>query len=644
MVAINFAAGAVVMYALRIGSRNEFTQVFLALVFGMIALTTVVAVVETQFKTVMLLNLFLFWLLWRKKGGESVGLSAFRVCRKNFTLMLGLQVLLFVCAYTGVGGQNILRPPDPDIFFYAEASRQMVESGFEDPTGDRTIFTEGLQKGCTPYHYGDLWLTVFSKKVAPSLTYLQATVLLSYPFLLFLTTLGFLALASDINPSLNRWSLCLAIGGIFIGGVYLPAFLNPLPRTGWFNLLTRLTTPVSSPKITIYFIFVLALTCLFLEGKRLRAIWCLLFSATLSVTALPAALGAAALFSGRGSSLEKEDRISLFCGSVAFGALFVLFYFAMGKQGGHAQPLVIDWSTGTNLAKAVLRGMGFFVLPNLVLVALPLSRVRHETKELFWLYFLILLVGAATWGMFYPDLNAPQLFWNIGVPIVCVSLAMGVLKLSLRHKVYAMLLWFSLIGMGILPDKNFVYFRSPSRVSTEFRESALNLFDLHSRPEVRVGVLENYPSKLSRSNVAYVSFLLDLGVELRAVDDRLRMVALSDASFPISQTNQVLAARQKADLESYPLLHYTKAFPGLGKEEGIALFIVHWRVPYLLTMEDDLVPEVVSKAVRHKVVDSATGLTLLEIDLQRLQSSLENQTPPGRSGSGKQNNSGEVEL
>jgi hypothetical protein len=618
---IVLVTGIVTVKLLGLKSNCPMSRIFLSFTFGLVVLPTLVAVFDTGGKTILSFNIILLGLLgWhgrQKKIEESETPPAY-----SMLYIVGAVFLLaFAYTYIGAGGAQLRRLQHQDYYFYAEVSRFIATTGTEAVLSDGGFFLSDLP-GCRPYHFGDLWLFAVLKTINPAKSYMQLQVLVAFPLLFSVIALGAMALSRKLVPG-SQIRQFLAAGFLFIGGFFLPDFLNPAPQTVWLWFLTKPVCSMSQPKIAFYILFLTATALRFLAKDRVRGLLILLFCVPFSVTAIPCVLAAGFLYSVIFLKDSFDRKIVASTYLVVFFAYCAFYLTFYGPRTAGIYSIGSQMPTAIGLTKATLRGVLFFLVPNFMVVAYPLLRESDsQLRELLKLYAFMLSIGVVVWGVLYATKDSHQFFWNLAFPIVTLTIGLGVLVLSRRSAIKALLLWAMFFFMGAVSTqwKGMVYFGAPTNVSPEFVEQVTAILN-ENRTIVRAGFFLAFAEDAGIHNGSHVTHTHTVAREVRALNDNLRMVSLSDLDFPLKDDGSEFTTHKKRYLAATPLGKFASAHPMVASDKMMENFIIHWKIQYAFAENTSLVPTKLEPFIRRKIVDTSSGQTFIEIDLDLLTES-----------------------
>lgn len=296
---------------------------FARLLYGVFAITTGFAIIETSGETILVLSVFIFVVFrYFKKTGSSSSFSwrALYLDRQLHVLLIILFPAVYTCQLF-FAGADIL---EPDLLYYAKISEFLHLSGenkFHGFMGRNSTF-----EGLVPYHYFELWLV----NLVSRSTGLTTAILLqyfAYPFFKVLFILGATSFLSTDTLTLGK-RILVSLAILLLTFVPIGLFLNFL-SVGWEafgNMWLR-------PNLIFYSVFLLPTFLLMKESRYVEGLIISLLIPLVSITTAPAYFISFGLFS---LSLVWVTRSKIYWNALSvglvIGVLMVLMYALFGTK------------------------------------------------------------------------------------------------------------------------------------------------------------------------------------------------------------------------------------------------------------------------------------------------------------------------
>ena len=395
-------------------------RIFEALFNGLLMIVSVFAIVQTGGKTV-LLPVPLLLLIFNHNRAEDAGKPLHGPEGKRTLLIMLLLGLLFYFVYYVQAfinfNDNTIRFVTGDTSFYARLGDYLNDLGRENSSID---YLFPFRFNTEPYHYWDIWFGAMAS-AAGQMNPHFSLVLVVYPILAFLFSLGIYVVALDTFRTKSKWAYLVFLGAVFSGLViFYPRFL--------LKSDIYAVAPSYYAKTLVVGLFL---------------VWCLLNIRNKSwnrliVGALMAGLGyiniapplffALFIFILFIMLVKKEIRLlSLWPGFITGLVLLVYLYYFYHNTSGN-----IEGGVGHNVRTSIniLVGGSFQIavlLPFLLLFAWAKSfRLRGLFKPEYIFLALLPFCGLISWACLWNRTNeAVQFFYVLFIPFSAIIIGLG---------------------------------------------------------------------------------------------------------------------------------------------------------------------------------------------------------------------------
>jgi hypothetical protein len=392
--------------------------VFEQSLLGLLMIVSLFAIYQTGFKTILLpipLVLLAFF-----PGKKTISIPASLVSRWSLLVALVLASLFYFIYY----GQsfvdlnsNVLKYSSGDISFYARLGDYLNDLGRENSSID---YLYPSRFTVEPYHYWDIWLGALSTKMS-GLNPHFAKVLIVYPFLSTLFSLGVFILGLRFCSKRNYLVYILFLAALFSGLVFL--FPVSLFKTDIYAV-----SPAYYGKTLIVGVFLVFILFIIIEKNWRVLIPAVTIAAIGYVNIAPTIFVALALFLIFILFIRKEvtlrELILPAIASVILVAYFAWFYH--GSTGNIQGQIEYSARTSASIFAGGLFQF-FVILPFLWLgwKGMKLS-FRNISFPDYGVFFLLLpLCGLFSWAMLWNKTNeAVQFFFVVFIPFCAIAIGM----------------------------------------------------------------------------------------------------------------------------------------------------------------------------------------------------------------------------
>jgi len=420
---------------LKISDSLSYTSILFNTLTGLIAFATIVAIISTKGKTVMILSILFGAILYlvhkKEKNVNTVESSNSKEIKLIFlNLLLGCS-MIFILLFFSYTKDNFIVFLNSDYCFYADLSYQIIHTGVEHYYTNYVMPPSGLQ----PYHYLEIWLNggvaLFTQQ-----NYLMVFLLVTYPIFIFLVYTGLCVLLNHISfkPAFIPWVAFLAT---FTTGIFIPdiPFYQYLQKKFYVDLYTNILWDYH--KLSIPYTFIVTTIILFIKREIKSAYIVLLYIPVFYSTVAPALFCGIGLLAVYLLLFKKEHGKWLF-GQLVIASTILFLFYAVFQDKSVSLSLVLDTNIRNKINIIGNTTLGiFFIYWYILLIAFIF--LRKEVISMFrslpytWLIIFVPVFGLLTWAMLSKNLDSVQMFSNVAM-LVLNSSAIGVLFMLLKDK------------------------------------------------------------------------------------------------------------------------------------------------------------------------------------------------------------------
>ncbi|MBP8193354.1 MAG: hypothetical protein KAX69_07090 [Chitinophagales bacterium] len=193
--------------------KEIYTNIFFSLLTGWIGVILAGSLAFTHFKTIHVGWLLLILIALIKKRFNIQFSWKIRPAEILMVTLFSNSLLLYAFYINYGFDLNYFQTPFKDFVFYANISRSIVESGYEN----YNIFNELVPiKGATPYHYSEIWFNGIVSYLS-KLPNVKIMVLITYPIGRLIAFFGIWAILNKIYTS--RFNFLLAFMFLHFCGI-----------------------------------------------------------------------------------------------------------------------------------------------------------------------------------------------------------------------------------------------------------------------------------------------------------------------------------------------------------------------------------------------------------------------------------------
>lgn len=452
-------------------SNKVIFSFFFKAVFVLTTYISIIAIITTYSKTIMLLWLtFMIYAISTKYITFSK--PNFQLLKKQIKFgLIVLPIIIFQwCLNFNFSDFTFFVPPD-DVLFYATISKNLLDFSNENYSGVLQEIYPHLFNGMSPYHYYELWLNSSIAHVF-NLSHAYTLLFITYPILLSTLCVGILSLF-EIWGSIRWYHYLITFALLFIGPLYFNIYETVLKDGNFLNStvftitgFVKQTLPFSfygQKHIPVYMFSILIFS--FLHQKQYLFFY-FISTATIitSFGILPGVYGALGIC----FFWYKDFRnIKIFIILAAHTIVILLLYsiFSQGINSEVSQKTFYfsDFLQYLNFKGEILRIVSKFIVPFLwfsilyipiivLFILLKKTLLKNSTIKRIGFISANMFVFGAFFICIVQGLNSDQFLTNL-LPIFNVAFIFGIVYLisTVKNNYYIYVI------VGILFIYNLVY-------------------------------------------------------------------------------------------------------------------------------------------------------------------------------------------
>ncbi|KOY87317.1 hypothetical protein AD998_15205 [bacterium 336/3] len=409
--------------------------IFFKIFIGIVVFTLISSIVFTKGKTVLvaLIPLLVFIYFFRRRIDTPLEDKIYDP--KPIRFIYAFLILSFIFVLIGLEthqGSNIFIPYTADYIYYSKVSYSLVHHGVENYWADPLFPNEKV----TPYHYFELWLNGSISYIF-QLSHLHTLLFITYPLLIFVTWLGFCAIAEYIHPQISYWLSVICFLCLFLKGFYFDVYkdIHVLKYASTFNISIW-----NQNKLTIVFIFLIACMLQVIKNKPNQAFFWLLCLPILYTPTAPAILSSLMFYLCIVFFVYKSHHYFIIQKIIASSIIIIslLVFYGLFSDTIQSVSASIDIFSGLktrfNIIAGTLIQMFILYLPFCLMGFIFIKRIKSFFIDSAYTIIIpiILLFSLFTWAFFYKIPDSVQLFSNIALPI-CNTLMMIILVYAYKQ-------------------------------------------------------------------------------------------------------------------------------------------------------------------------------------------------------------------
>jgi hypothetical protein len=420
---------------LKIPESITYSTILFNTLIGLIAFATMVAIVYTKGKTVMIFSIFLGLTLYFLHKKDKSPLNPDNSDNKGlkgilFSVFVGLTLIYSIFFFTYIKDGFVVVIYS-DYCFYADLSYRLMRTGVEHYYTIHIMPPNGVQ----PYHYLEVWINGFIANTTEQ-NHLSVLILVVYPLFVFMAVMGVCALfkTTSFNPKYLFWIAFLAT---FITGIYIPNISVYEYLQKKFYIESYIDTLWDYHKFSILYAIFTGIIVLFVQKKIKYGYILLLYTPVFYSTIAPA------LFCGVGLLIvylfifKKEGAKWLLLHYLISCISLFIFYAVFQDKNIVASPnkIDLDIKTKINIIGNTLIGISslYWHIPVLIYLFLRKEIFRiFSTMIDVWLIIIIPAFGLFLWAVFSKNLDSFQLFSNVAIPIFNIA-SIGIIFMLFKY-------------------------------------------------------------------------------------------------------------------------------------------------------------------------------------------------------------------
>lgn len=422
-------------------NHKFYTNLFFGLSITTILTTALFAIYFTKGKTIfILIPIIVLYLFINKTCKLDFSFKNFK--KKLNLIVVLLIILLFQAIFNYDFLKQIPYNISDDIYDYASNSYQLIKYGNENRSPLLSDMYPSLFSGIQPYHFFEIWLNgIFFKFNNGSVVY--NLIYVTYPFMLWILTLGYLAIIEYTGFNKQKSIIILLL--FFIGPVYFNIY-SLIFNDGNF-LDSSVFTVVGFVKQTLPFSYfgqkhlpIYVVTCgLILSYLNIN--FRLLFSFTLftiisSIGLFPGFVFASLLLF-RKKKIRKHLLFPVVIGCI-YLLIFKFFGFSISKEialkTNYSNHLFLHLNWKGEFIRVIEKIIFPFIwysilyLPFLVLLFFGKNQNQKIINKYVLFYILLTYFGGVITTIFLYGINSDQFSTNL-LPFYNLILIVGILNM-----------------------------------------------------------------------------------------------------------------------------------------------------------------------------------------------------------------------
>lgn len=420
-----FSIGNIIRILLKLNISLFFQRTFFNLFIGTVTFVTFNAIYFTHFKSILILNIFLYILFYieyiKKKQQQE---TTYHFIDYKRLISFSIPIILLYFFYMFLTLNNIDNLPfwdDADIVCYSKFTWYIINSGNETNVFN---YLDISLKTASPYHYFDLWLSGSISSIFKT-NYMHTFQLISYPLGFLTIIFGFLGLLENfITKPISLIIKILSICVLTFTGIFFTKFTNLdfYNRYGYWYCINAF----NHPKYIISYLYIIAFLTLFINKKEYFGILILLGLVIAQIATSLSILSSIFIYYTILIVYSKNRKYYKYIYSIlSIAILILIFYLIMGKNDNvHSQNFnfrnIIAIFNISNLFFVLKQFigdglLGYLSMNILTLLIIFFSIIKKNIIDLILLKYrniIILSILLFTTGLLYQFLLRNILFDN----------------------------------------------------------------------------------------------------------------------------------------------------------------------------------------------------------------------------------------
>lgn len=591
---------------------------------GYLIVTIVQSIWATGFLTVniaFIIILVFCWLELRKRSPftQATHQSAFRaisilpICIVAFLLFLNNW--LTIRDESGYLGYFFNQP---DYIYYSKLAATVSSSGIENGFNVLNQL-DSYYRTPQPYHFFDVWGATTVSTIFGINEYVSL-MLIVYPTFYLLCFIAYLSLFKKINIAI--YSLCFLL--LFLGGLYF----HILDSNSFFRSLGNISFNLLTPticKLSYFYVFILVSFILFKKDQVILSLLSLLCLPVANIITVPTIIPALFITLCIAYFRKKIDKTSLQRGILYMGAvlLFIVCFYSLGKEqsssvsGDNVSTSIqllegIFQQSMTTMVNIVIGGiLSILILycPFLMILGVNRSQWKLKIEEVSFVS-VVIAASLVTYAILYIDFNAAQVFFNIAIPIINVSLSILFIAVVNSHLSYSTSTARIYILMSILVC--LTAFNMVSNIKKQFdlrHQSHDNVYlskiDKLLKPNALVASIKDAKDM----NELYKKYnaIYPLGDYMFLLNKDIYAVNIGDLSTPIDSSSYMSLTRDTRAVKEGMFYRYSKENGGLSESQLMEKFLNQFQIKYLILSKHAAIPSNILANAKTIVEDPISG-------------------------------------
>jgi hypothetical protein len=611
----------------RIQLGETYFQRFVQLVLGLTTFVICFSIFITRGQTVSLAYLIMgiaFILVNRKEKNTGIELSnnlTLKISKRDVAEFLAISTAVFLVRFFSIySADGIPVVPHADYVYYANLSEFLNFSHKENSSINYPFISE---LGPSPYHYYDSWVNagiIYLFQTNSGLTLMLVT----YTLGPVIAWYGLLAIANHFNLKSKRIKiLCFLL--LFIAGAF-PFLYDSVPFMNNIGVFSKNIFTYS--KLFPIYLFGICSVLFFLKKEYNNGILALFCLPIAFVSTFIGVILGVALFMLIEPKINSETQINRLVIFITLLLLSIFIYFFY--RAGSANTLTHIPSDSSQLLKKILGLSSIktsvniigatviqlvllfapFIIIIVVLMRIGTAKLVQfiEQESYIVLLIFILAFSLLTWSAMFMMLASVQTFSNFAVPFLNIATAVIILLAFRQSNKRVQILFLTLVVACLISN---LYDTYKSNDYQHMQDTAyLKEVQSETGNLSQVGAFIIDKEEYNRSIFSYISNFAILGSYLIYSEHPTFPLTISAYDYKFSKDKRYESA-EKDVMASTPFMQYVekqkqnKTFHSV--EESQVKFIDDFHINYLIATANAKVGTLLSKRIKHEIVDSETG-------------------------------------
>lgn len=606
--------------------RNIFT--------GYVVVISVHAIIQTEFKTInivlLLIGALICFEVRKNKTIRDSPRLQFKI--KQLATLVIAAILLFLIPWLTISNNDSLLKffyHETDYTLYSRIAQSLLVHGHENGFTILNELDPVYYNNPEPYHFFDIWGAATISR-AFSVNPFPGLVTIVYPTFYFLAFAGYMALFKKEQA----WTAVCAFVLLLVGGITL-TFIDH----SFFQSHTNLSFDLLTPKIyklSYFYVFLISAFLLYRAGYTTIAVLvCVALPAANIITfptIVPSLFGFLAIMYIRSPARRTEVTRNFIYTALAAIAI-VGFYFLNQRQSAGlagaeiSKPLeliqgIIDpleLATRRNIIVGGILSIAIMYAPFIIVIAL--HRRQYSKTVLGLVPGIIITAGLLVWSILFQELNSSQIFSNISIVVVNLSIAIILSEIINNYPtVRPSRAVIAITAILLIGAVGFQVSRDVSKAGklqvTSHSDDYLRKIGELTTPNSVVASIRSageMTSPFMKYNAVY-----PLGEYLLLQDKGCFAVNISDLSTPIDSTSNISATRSMKAIRDGLFYRYSKLpkNAALSEHELMEQFVDEFSIRFLIVSKNAVLPTKFMERAKEIVTDPLSGEQFIELSKQ----------------------------